>query len=89
VADSAWADGGTGGGRAADESARVVSRLATPSLGVTRAGLPVRVPKAHLVPGSFPAEPGAEDAAPTRSAEEVRNRLEDYQRGVRRGRQSD
>ena len=116
MTDSAGADGGPDGGRAAggrghpggpngsgpdagriaaagaaaaEESARVASRLATPSLGITRAGLPIRVPKAHLVPGSFPAEHSAEQAAPARSAEEIRDRLGAYQRGVRRGRQPD
>ncbi|HEU5471681.1 MAG TPA: nitrate- and nitrite sensing domain-containing protein [Actinophytocola sp.] len=59
---------------------------------LTSAGLPKRVPKAHLVPGS--AAPRHEAAAeespgiqlPPRSADAVRGRMSSYQQGVRRGR---
>jgi signal transduction histidine kinase len=56
----------------------------------TQAGLPKRVPKAHLVPGS--AAPKNPAAVPTRapaaprSADMVRGRMSSFQQGVRRGR---
>lgn len=70
-------------GSQAEEAVRVAERLAAPSLGSTRAGLPLRVPRAHLVPGAFS---GGDDAPTQRSAEEVRGRLNDHQEGVRRAR---
>ncbi|WP_141703663.1 sensor histidine kinase [Planobispora rosea] len=61
-----------------------------PSLGgVTGAGLPKRVPKANLVPGSaVPASSPAPPPAPRPSVspEAVRSRLSSFQRGVRQGR---
>ena len=89
-----WFGGPTppaGSGVPVDENARVADQLATPSTGTTRAGLPVRVPQAHLVPGAFRGEaPSAGDATPAaRSADEVRSRLDDYQRGIRRVRRPD
>jgi hypothetical protein len=58
---------------------------------LTQAGLPKRVPKAHLVPGSAaPRHEAKEAPAPTplppRSAEAVRGRMSSFQQGVRRGR---
>ena len=70
----------------AEEAARVAERLSTPSRSSTRAGLPRRVPAAHLVPGAFSG--GGEPVVPVRSAEEVRSRLDDYQDGVRRARRA-
>ncbi|WP_283134206.1 sensor histidine kinase [Rhizohabitans arisaemae] len=53
--------------------------------GVTSAGLPKRVPKANLVPGS--ADQGeAAPAPPVLSADRVRNRLSSFQQGLRQGR---
>jgi signal transduction histidine kinase len=60
----------------------------------TSNGLPKRVPKAHLVPGSAAprhAATGAESSPaapprPPRSAEAVRHRMSSFQQGVRRGR---
>jgi len=60
----------------------------------TTAGLPKRVPKAHLVPGSaaprHEAKDGADEPAgpplPPRSADAVRGRMSSFQQGVRRGR---
>ncbi|MFL6129309.1 MAG: hypothetical protein ACJ73E_09615 [Mycobacteriales bacterium] len=74
-----------GPGTPLEEAARVAERLSTPSPTGTRAGLPRRVPAAHLVPGAFS---GGEAAATLRSAEQVRSRLDDYQEGVRRARQA-
>ena len=55
----------------------------------TAAGLPKRVPKSNLVPGS--AAPRSQSPAPVkpaapRSADAVRGRMSNFQSGVRRGR---
>jgi hypothetical protein len=71
-----------------EEAARVAALLATPSENATRAGLPVRRSRAHLVPGAFEGTPAPEAAgAPQRSADEVRDRLRGYQSGVRKARE--
>ncbi|GII01131.1 sensor histidine kinase [Planobispora takensis] len=55
--------------------------------GVTGAGLPKRVPKANLVPGSAPSAPAPlVSPMPPLSAERVRSRLSSFQQGVRQGR---
>jgi hypothetical protein len=74
-------------GTPVEEAARVAERLSTPSPTSTRAGLPRRVPAAHLVPGAFSG--GDEPPAAPRSADEVRSRLDDYTDGVRRARRTD
>jgi HAMP domain-containing protein len=77
----------------ADEGWRAAERLLQPtSGGTTRAGLPMRVPQAHLVPGGadVPAPPPAPAGPPAyRSPEAVRSRLASYHQGVRRGRHAD
>jgi hypothetical protein len=79
-----WFAGQTGTSASAEESARVVARLATPSDDATRAGLPLRRSKAHLVPGAY--ETGPEPATPLRSPEELRERMRGYRSGPRRPR---
>jgi signal transduction histidine kinase len=70
----------------ADEGWRAAQAVASPTAGeITQAGLPKRVPKANLVPGSV-NERDAEAGESARSAEEVRDRLTSFQRGVREGR---
>ncbi len=76
----------------ADEGWRAAESAAAPTTGTTTsAGLPRRVPRANLVPGSV-GEPSAAaasentSAAPARSADEVRSRLASFQRGVREAR---
>jgi hypothetical protein len=55
--------------------------------GVTSSGLPRRVPKANLVPGSAASAAGSSPSpAPTLSPDRVRNRLSSFQQGIRRGR---
>jgi hypothetical protein len=55
------------------------------SSGVTTSGLPVRVPRANLVPGAISGpEPAA--PAPARSATAARDRLAGFQRGTSQGR---
>jgi signal transduction histidine kinase len=75
----------------ADEGWRAAQVVAAPAAGeTTQAGLPKRVPRANLVPGSVGG--GGQDAegsvstAPARTAEDVRARLSSFQRGVREGR---
>ncbi|APC34581.1 histidine kinase [Nocardiopsis dassonvillei] len=53
--------------------------------GLTPSGLPKRVPKANLVPGTAP-KPENFKQMPTRSADRVRNRFSGFQKGVREGR---
>ena len=75
----------------ADEGWRAAQVVAAPAAGeTTQAGLPKRVPRANLVPGSVGG--GGQDAetaaaaAPARTADDVRARLSSFQRGVREGR---
>jgi signal transduction histidine kinase len=79
----------------ADEGWRAAQVVASPSAGdTTQAGLPRRVPRANLVPGSVGSpgtgngdsgqEAGAE--VPARSPDAARNRMASFQRGVRDGR---
>jgi signal transduction histidine kinase len=74
----------------ADEGWRAAQVVAAPSAGeTTQAGLPKRVPRANLVPGSVGGGQdveGTAPAAPARSADDVRARLSSFQRGVREGR---
>ncbi|WP_067965561.1 sensor histidine kinase [Nocardiopsis trehalosi] len=53
--------------------------------GLTSSGLPKRVPKANLVPGTAP-QPENVRQIPTRSADRVRNRFAGLQKGIREGR---
>ena len=74
----------------ADEGWRAAQVAATPSAGeTTQAGLPKRVPRANLVPGSVSSgdhEEAAPQTAPVRTADDVRSRMSSFQRGVREGR---
>ena len=72
---------------AGDEGWRAAEAVHTPtSGGVTMSGLPKRVPKANLVPGTA----GGGDTTPAppaiRSASVTRERFASFQRGVREGR---
>ncbi|MFC3995732.1 nitrate- and nitrite sensing domain-containing protein [Nocardiopsis sediminis] len=53
--------------------------------GLTSTGLPKRVPKANLVPGTAP-QPENVKQIPARSADRVRNRFSGFQKGIREGR---
>jgi signal transduction histidine kinase len=80
---SAWASPADDGWRAAEVAD------APSSDGVTSAGLPKRVPRANLIPGSAGAPVANEPAlpsAPVRSAAATRDRFASFQRGVRQGR---
>ena len=77
----------------ADEGWRAAQVVAAPAAGeTTTAGLPKRIPRANLVPGSIAGGQDAEGtapaaaAAPARTAEDIRSRMSSFQRGVREGR---
>ena len=71
----------------ADEGWRAARVAASPTAGEnTTAGLPKRVPRANLVPGSVGGGEGTEVAPPARSAELIRTRMASFQRGVREAR---
>jgi signal transduction histidine kinase len=73
----------------ADEGWRAARVVAEPSADeTTSAGLPKRVPRANLVPGSVGGN-GAdspEAVTPSRTAEDIRSRMSSFQRGVREAR---
>ncbi|MGC5012621.1 nitrate- and nitrite sensing domain-containing protein [Streptosporangium sp. DT93] len=75
----------------ADAGWQAAKAASDPSLGgITGSGLPKRVPKANLVPGTaapdLSAAPQAPVLRPTVSPEAVRDRLASFQQGVRQGR---
>ena len=73
----------------ADDGWRAAEVASAPSSsGITSAGLPKRVPKANLVPGTAGSEPAAAAAAPApaRSAAATRERFANFQRGIKEGR---
>jgi hypothetical protein len=59
--------------------------LAPASSGLTTAGLPLRAPRANLVPGVI-GSPRPDASGPVRSADAARDRLAGFQRGASRGR---
>ncbi|WP_434582065.1 nitrate- and nitrite sensing domain-containing protein [Carbonactinospora thermoautotrophica] len=75
---------------AADEGWKAAEMISKPiASGLTPAGLPKRIPKANLVPGSAggPDQIKKVRANPAaRSPEAVRGRLASYHQGIRRGR---
>jgi hypothetical protein len=77
----AWSSPADEGWRAAEVAQAPVSG------GTTAAGLPVRVPKANLVPGTVSSTATAPSPpAPARSATRAQERLASFQRGVRNAR---
>ena len=71
----------------ADDGYRAASIAAAPDASeTTTAGLPKRVPRANLVPGSVGGADETEDATPVRSADTIRSRMSSFQRGVREAR---
>ena len=71
----------------ADEGYRAARMVASPEAGeTTTAGLPKRVPRANLVPGSVGGGEETEEALPARSADTIRSRMTSFQRGVREAR---
>ena len=88
--DSTWRSPGDDGWQAAQ------TLLRSQPENTTSAGLPKRVPKAQLVPGSASSRPESprqqaqqqRAPLPPRSADAVRGRMSSFQQGVRRGRHS-
>jgi signal transduction histidine kinase len=71
----------------ADEGWRAARVAAAPAAAeTTTAGLPKRVPRANLVPGSVGGGEDNEVAPPVRSADTIRTRMASFQRGVREAR---
>ncbi|SEM16417.1 Histidine kinase-, DNA gyrase B-, and HSP90-like ATPase [Nonomuraea pusilla] len=72
----------------ADTGFQAAQAAAEPAQGgTTPSGLPRRVPKANLVPGTASlAEPPVTSPAPQISPERLRSRLSSFQQGVRQGR---
>ncbi len=73
----------------ADEGWRAAEVVHAPSSGgITQAGLPKRVPRANLVPGTAgaPADEAPSPVPSARSAAATRDRFASFQRGVRQGR---
>jgi signal transduction histidine kinase len=71
----------------ADEGWAAARVAASPAAGeTTTAGLPKRVPRANLVPGSVGGGEDTESAPPARSADTIRSRMASFQRGVREAR---
>jgi signal transduction histidine kinase len=72
---------------AGDEGWRAAEAVHTPTFGgVTVSGLPKRVPKANLVPGTAGSGDATPAPPPIRSASVTRDRFASFQRGVREGR---
>jgi hypothetical protein len=76
---------------AADEGWRAAEAVSKPSSGgVTPSGLPKRIPRANLVPGTVGADgQAAPPPPPVRSAVATRDRFASFQRGVREARAAD
>ncbi|MBN6056320.1 nitrate- and nitrite sensing domain-containing protein, partial [Nonomuraea sp. RK-328] len=80
-AGAAWSSPADSGFQAAQAAAQPQQG------GTTSSGLPRRVPKANLVPGTASlAEPQATSPAPQISPDRLRSRLSSFQQGVRQGR---
>jgi signal transduction histidine kinase len=80
LAPAGWSSPGDDGWRAAEVAHTPITA------GTTGAGLPVRVPKANLVPGGVGGPALSPPAAPSRSASQARERLASFQRGIREAR---
>ncbi|WP_125728184.1 nitrate- and nitrite sensing domain-containing protein [Kibdelosporangium aridum] len=74
----------------ADNGFRAAESATKSPEGVTSAGLPQRVPREKLVPGSIASPPGFGEGLVRgeRGAQEVRGRLDELQRGLSNGRRS-
>jgi signal transduction histidine kinase len=78
------------GVQAANNGFHAADAAAKSPEGVTSAGLPQRVPREKLVPGSIAPPPGFGEGLVRgeRGAQEVRGRLDELQRGLSNGRRS-
>ncbi|MFG3309719.1 nitrate- and nitrite sensing domain-containing protein [Streptomyces wuyuanensis] len=72
-----------------DELVRQAERVRKPAAGgVTTSGLPRRVPRANLVPGTAQEQPHHTGPQVSRAPDDVRGRLTNLRRGIQQGRQA-
>lgn len=72
-----------------DELIRQAERVRQPAAGgVTTSGLPRRVPRANLVPGTAQQQQHQSGPAVSRAPDDVRGRLTNLRRGIAQGRQA-
>ncbi|GFH35536.1 nitrate- and nitrite sensing domain-containing protein [Streptomyces pacificus] len=72
-----------------DELVRQAERVRKPAAGgVTTSGLPRRVPRANLVPGTAQEQPRQSGPQVSRAPDDVRGRLTNLRRGIQQGRQA-
>ncbi|MGW5129489.1 nitrate- and nitrite sensing domain-containing protein, partial [Streptomyces sp. NPDC004069] len=72
-----------------DDLVRQAERVRQPAAGgVTTSGLPRRVPRANLVPGTAQQQQHQSGPQVSRSPDEVRGRLTNLRRGIAQGRQA-
>ncbi|GAB2875238.1 hypothetical protein GCM10027074_48810 [Streptomyces deserti] len=72
-----------------DELVRQAERVRQPAAGgVTTSGLPRRVPRANLVPGTAQQQPHQSGPQVSRAPDDVRGRLTNLRRGIAQGRQA-
>ncbi|MFE9451176.1 nitrate- and nitrite sensing domain-containing protein [Streptomyces sp. NPDC006739] len=72
-----------------DELVRQAERVRQPAAGgVTTSGLPRRVPRANLVPGTAQQQQHQAGPAVSRAPDDVRGRLTNLRRGIAQGRQA-
>ncbi|MFJ3904568.1 nitrate- and nitrite sensing domain-containing protein [Streptomyces sp. NPDC090025] len=72
-----------------DELVRQAERVRKPAAGgVTTSGLPRRVPRANLVPGTAQEQAGSAGPQVSRAPDDVRGRLTNLRRGIQQGRQA-
>jgi signal transduction histidine kinase len=72
-----------------DELVRQAERVRQPAAGgVTTSGLPRRVPRANLVPGTAQQQQHQTGPAVSRAPDDVRGRLTNLRRGIAQGRQA-
>ncbi|MBZ9639835.1 hypothetical protein K8369_10530, partial [Streptomyces sp. PSKA30] len=72
-----------------DDLVRQAERVRQPAAGgVTTSGLPRRVPRANLVPGTAQQQPHQSGPQVSRAPQDVRGRLTNLRRGIAQGRQA-
>ncbi|MGW1004008.1 nitrate- and nitrite sensing domain-containing protein [Streptomyces sp. NPDC002520] len=72
-----------------DELVRQAERVRQPAAGgITTSGLPRRVPRANLVPGTAQQQQNQNGPAVSRAPDDVRGRLTNLRRGIAQGRQA-
>ncbi|MFD7305126.1 nitrate- and nitrite sensing domain-containing protein [Streptomyces pharetrae] len=72
-----------------DDLVKQAERVRQPAAGgVTTSGLPRRVPRANLVPGTAQQQPNQSGPQVSRAPQDVRGRLTNLRRGIAQGRQA-